>query len=99
MSPTCLDQNVLYVSLIFKAFPVSLYLVASASIFSIGKQCCHEDLFKVCAEHVAFGEIVVPGARTPWSLVVHDESGEVLPSFMRIFAILFCAPLIKQILG
>jgi hypothetical protein len=30
-------------------------------IFLAATSFCHEDLFKVCAEHVAFGEIVVPG--------------------------------------
>jgi hypothetical protein len=46
----------------FKAFPVSFHLVAKASSnFSISNQFYHEDLFKLCAEHVAFGKIVVPG--------------------------------------
>jgi hypothetical protein len=54
----------------FKAFPVSLHLVANASSnFSISNQFCHEDLFKLCAEHVALGEIVVPGGITPWVAV------------------------------
>ena len=56
----------------FRVLPVSLWWPIhhprSATNSAIA-----EDLFKVCAEHVAFGEIVVPGGTSPWSRALQEE--------------------------